>query len=330
MRNAALALVLALVCRACPLPFLPGFCWNDRQARQERFALTTDRAYATLCDYPRLTLAPAHPSRSCLLLAASVLHTQTSSARPAFGFVFMVPREAEIELRYAAVLTSMHVRVVRFARFRLPSMDLHPPWLRAYQKLHVWTLDLARVLYIDADSVVLENIDWVFGLPDSVGCDCTGHINRDPNATVYLRSGGSTSAVMLVTPSTDVYHRLVAALWLPHKQYPGGDQDLIADVLRLPRLPATMQQALDVCTVLPQPLRNFPLHRAYLLHYAWFPMKGHELAQSSRIAELAGGELDRMECLEQASEVYRFFDRAYYLESASGPRKAESSKHGYD
>ena len=49
-------------------------------------------------------------------------------------------------------------------------------WALNYNKFHLWQLtQFDKVLNFDHDSVVLENLDHVFQMPDAAGCDCLPH-----------------------------------------------------------------------------------------------------------------------------------------------------------
>ena len=286
------------------LPFLPALCWHKLRA-PPRFPARTKHAYATLCDYPTLSLGDRE-ARQCLLLAVSVL-----LSIPRQGFILMLPHGATIEPDYAALLEAMRVRVERFAPIDIPeaakasaqSID-RASWIPSYQKLNLWRLGgVERVLYIDCDSIVLRNLDHVFLEPDSVGCDCMLHYAGTSEDWVM---GYGIGGLLLATPAPETFEKLVGALHAGFDSetgkwaYGGGDQELITKTLPLRLFPANLQLFVEVCQRSADPLLNFPLDNMYIVHFAGLP-KGYEM----QLRLPAGPE---EVCHNQFVHLYEFFD----------------------
>ncbi|KAK9807553.1 hypothetical protein WJX72_002480 [[Myrmecia] bisecta] len=69
------------------------------------------------------------------------------------------------------------------------------------------------VLYVDSDSAVLENVDWVFRMSDSMGCDCLEHTSGgDFERHKDWASGYAISGVMLISPSNETFGKLLGML----------------------------------------------------------------------------------------------------------------------
>lgn len=225
---------------------IPQLCWNALPD-PPRFPNST-RAYATLCAHDALDVRG--PGRRCLLVAASVLHT-----RPAHGFVLMVPANATLSAAYAAALEALNVETFRFAALPVPeaarachAAQGNGRWVPAYQKLNAWRAPKERLLYLDADSLVIDNIDDSLSLADGMGC-------ANPYDPAHmLRHCIPSGSVVLLTPSNATAARLAAALAkgaapgagcaiAGHRQcpeacrgwrWPVGDQQLIKRTLGLP------------------------------------------------------------------------------------------------
>ena len=76
-------------------------------------------------------------------------------------------------------------------------------WAVNYNKIHLWSLtNFHKVLNLDHDSLVLENLDHVFLMPDAVGCDCTPHTG---NVITLI------SALWYDMTIVAAYHRALAA-----------------------------------------------------------------------------------------------------------------------
>eukprot|EP00877_Chromochloris_zofingiensis_P002857 jgi/Chrzof1/12572/UNPLg00525.t1 len=275
---------------ACPLPFLPGFCWNV-QHDVAAFPVDTPEAYITLCDYPHLSFEQPGPIQ-CMMLINSVLVTLTRHS-----FVLIIRDNATLDAQYQAMVDRMKVKIVRFKPFDLPRegihfhvQDGHENWLHSYQRFNMWKLtQYKRLMYIDADIVALENLDHLFALKhDSMSCDCTPHSPEDavPDPETGLLPYGfrvafvGNGGMVLFTPSQKMFDNIMARLQngvLPggkRWKYWGGDQQLIIELFghhhgHASLLPANVQIFPDVCYTLKDPSYQFPIHRFYVLHNTW-------------------------------------------------------------
>ena len=92
--------------------------------------------------------------------------------------------------------------------------DLHA----TLTKLHFWSLaEYSRVLYLDADTLVLSNVDHLFDLPDSITFAAAPELGF-PDCF--------NAGVMLITPDERTYADLLDFAKI-HESFDGGDQGLL-------------------------------------------------------------------------------------------------------
>eukprot|EP00877_Chromochloris_zofingiensis_P007310 jgi/Chrzof1/2832/Cz12g00140.t1 len=276
---------------SCALPYLPGLCWNE-QHPVAAFPTNSSEAYVTLCDYKELSFNVSG-AMECLMLIKSVLTTI-----PRHSFVLMVRQNTTIHKQYQGLLDKWKVHVVKYAPFEIPqeavrfhTLGQHPNWINSYQRFNMWKLvQYQRLLYLDADMVVLENLDFLFALHhDAMACDCVSHTwNDKPNNNSGLMDYGykgrwaGNGGVLLFTPSLKTYEHImqrlrdavhpVTKVWA----YWGGDQQLVVQMFghhngRGSYLPANIQIFPDSCFRFKNSAYHFPIHRFYIMHNTWVP-----------------------------------------------------------
>ena len=91
--------------------------------------------------------------------------------------------------------------------------DLHA----TLTKLHFWSLAYSRVLYLDADTLLLANVDHLFDLPESVTFAAAPELGF-PDCF--------NAGVMLITPDEQTYTDLLDFAKY-HESFDGGDQGLL-------------------------------------------------------------------------------------------------------
>ena len=120
---------------------------------------------------------------------------------------------------------------------RIPPPDngrgVHSHFVDQYTKLTLWTLDtlpepVRALVYLDADMLVLANIDELFSLPYNFAAVPDVYFNTDFNA-----------GLLLVRPSSAVYDAMRAALGVARYPREYAEQAFLntffaADTLRLP------------------------------------------------------------------------------------------------
>ncbi|KAK9785350.1 hypothetical protein WJX73_006219 [Symbiochloris irregularis] len=299
----------------CTVPFAPQVCLNEAaKASIQRFPDVDKLAYAVLCQFPYLSLSvPQH--RQCLVVARSLL--VAGSKR---GLLLLVPHDTEIEATYEAVLQDWNIQVFRFQPLLLPTeghdrhvKDGRPNWVYTYNKLVAWSLDAySKVVVIDYDSVVLENIDFLFGLTSAaagyVGADCTPHYGKDDywgDRDCHINSG-----LFLAQPGRETFEKLASSVangWDHFSQswkWYSAEQTILEDkptaILRLPYLSPNLQQYPDVCYRVPEPTKTHPMRRMSVLHYTWLAttdLKAYNME-----------EMPENECWTQFRDIFRYFD----------------------
>ena len=96
-----------------------------------------------------------------------------------------------------------------------PPRQLFPRFASTFTKLRAFTLsDYDKVVLLDADTIVLQNIDDAFERPSIAA------------APDFLLPDRFNSGVMVIEPSHDVFARMMAAL-VTTESYDGGDQGFL-------------------------------------------------------------------------------------------------------
>ncbi|KAL1337525.1 hypothetical protein HN51_032223 [Arachis hypogaea] len=115
------------------------------------------------------------------------------------------------------------VRTIKRIRNPKAEKDAYNEW--NYSKFRLWQLtDYDKIIFIDADLLILRNIDFLFGMPEITA---TGN-----NATLF------NSGVMLVEPSNCTFQLLMDHI-NEIESYNGGDQGYLNEIFtwwhRIPR-----------------------------------------------------------------------------------------------
>ncbi len=106
-----------------------------------------------------------------------------------------------------------------------PNIRLDQPhWLYAFSKLRAWEqTEYSRLVYIDGDSVVLHNPDYLFALPlHSHGLAAARDVHACNQSAAVLHM---MSSLMVLTPSRATYDGLISLM--PRNAWRNGDQQLI-------------------------------------------------------------------------------------------------------
>ncbi len=100
----------------------------------------------------------------------------------------------------------------------------HDP-LDNFCKLRLWELtDYSRVVFLDADTLVIKNIDKLFGYPEFSGAP---NLYESLDDMHRLNSG-----VFVAAPSRNTYADMVARLDAPDAYWPRTDQTFLQDYFR--------------------------------------------------------------------------------------------------
>ena len=263
--------------------------------------------YSTVCHYDVLSLSHSH-ARQCAVLARSVLTTQ-----PRHGFLLLVPSTSTLEAEFGALMEEWGITVLTYDSLELPEegKEFHHKqgrgWQVNYNKLHLWGLPYNKILHLDHDSLVLDNLDHLFRLPDSCGGDNFPH--RTEHSNDYVK-GSMIGGVLLLTPGNSVYNQLLQLVdfgWDNSSRtwaFPQAEQTIVRDILRLPVLPGIYQHYPDICWLSTDPLYYFPIRRSFIVHYTWAGVKPHHWGASPP----EGSPPSSVECWTQLGRLWKHFD----------------------
>ena len=157
---------------------------------------------------PEYAYATFFGSEDFLPAVQVLLHT-LAATRPAHPLVLCVVEGAVSRAALAAVLhrAPMRVEVQLWTPLLPPPGSTHAPrWALNWNKLRLWQLPgYSKVLYLDADMLVLRNMDSAFEarVDRFLGTPDWGKWTRPGSAKM---NGG----VFLLQPSEDTFRRLVA------------------------------------------------------------------------------------------------------------------------
>jgi alpha-N-acetylglucosamine transferase len=101
----------------------------------------------------------------------------------------------------------------------LPDRQKHWQW--TYSKLQIFKqIQFAKLVYLDADMLVCQNIDELFSQPHMAAVNAGGMLPENPGWQ-HLNSG-----LMVIEPSLSLYDDMMAKLESLYSAY-GGDQDFL-------------------------------------------------------------------------------------------------------
>jgi hypothetical protein len=178
--------------------------------------LSTERfAYVTLVNNARYV-------ELCSVLAAS-LHA-SGAQHPLL--VLALPEALRSDTGVDALRLMPGVTVLPIRPLPItPNIKLDQPhWLFAFCKLRIWQLtDYSRLVYIDGDSLVLRNLDYLFTIPLPPGRIAAARDVHACNQTLALVH--MMSSLMVLSPSQEIFAGLLAMM--PRSRWNNGDQQLI-------------------------------------------------------------------------------------------------------
>lgn len=188
----------------------------------------TSRAYVTLVTNADFALGAAALLRSLALTGTTaervVMHTggvpDASLRRLEERGATLVPVD---------LLPTSDAFNARHAKDRIHGLNpftkgTKPPFhtpLDNFAKLRLWELPYARAVFLDADTLVVRNIDRLFDYPE---------LSAAPNVYEGLGDfGRMNSGVFAAHPSRETFQRLLAALDAPGAYWPRTDQTFLQE-----------------------------------------------------------------------------------------------------
>lgn len=188
--------------------------FNTFSWKTDRIYMGTERreAYATI-------LHSAHVY-VCGAIAAAQSIRMSGSTR---DLVILVDETISLYHRSGLEAAGWNVRTIQRIRNPKAEKDAYNEW--NYSKFRLWQLtDYDKIIFIDADLLILRNIDFLFGMPE---ISATGN-----NGTMF------NSGVMVIEPSNCTFQLLMDHI-NEFESYNGGDQGYLNEVFtwwhRIPR-----------------------------------------------------------------------------------------------
>ncbi|TYI60676.1 hypothetical protein E1A91_D10G120500v1 [Gossypium mustelinum] len=156
----------------------------------------------------------------CGAIAAAQSIRMSGSTR---DLVILVDETISVYHRSGLEAAGWKVRTIQRIRNPKAEKDAYNEW--NYSKFRLWQLtDYDKIIFIDADLLILRNIDFLFGMPE---ISATGN-----NATLF------NSGVMVIEPSNCTFQLLMDHIDV-FESYNGGDQGYLNEVFtwwhRIPR-----------------------------------------------------------------------------------------------
>lgn len=192
----------------------------DRPAR-------SDRAFVTLVTNADYALGARALLRSIVLSGTEadicVLHTDVAAAHLA-PLSALGARLVRCELLPTSpAFNATHAREALHSRAAFTKGEkppFHTP-LDNFAKLRLWQLDYARVVFIDADALVLQNVDKLFDYPEFCAA---------PNVYESLKDfHRMNSGVFTARPSQATFQDMLARLDVPGVFWRRTDQSFLQD-----------------------------------------------------------------------------------------------------
>ncbi|XP_075498377.1 UDP-glucuronate:xylan alpha-glucuronosyltransferase 1-like isoform X1 [Primulina tabacum] len=182
---------------SCELALTLGAIDRGHRGKKQR------EAYATI-------LHSAHVY-VCGAIAAAQSIQMAGSTR---DLVILVDETISDYHRSGLELAGWKVRTIQRIRNPKAEKDAYNEW--NYSKFRLWQLtDYDKIIFIDADLIILRNIDFLFGMPE---ISATGN-----NGTLF------NSGVMVIEPSNSTFQLLMDHI-NEIESYNGGDQGYLNEI----------------------------------------------------------------------------------------------------
>ena len=193
-----------------PRPAEPAVGVSESPSNTERFAYVTlvnNARYVELCAVLAASLRASGADNPLLVLALP------EALRPDTGVDALRRMEGVIVIPIRPLPITPNIKLDQ------------PHWLFAFAKLRIWQLtEYSRLVYIDGDSLVLRNLDYLFTLlplrSDKVAAARDVHACNQTRAVLHMMS-----SLMVLRPSQAVFDGLLAMM--PRSRWNNGDQQLI-------------------------------------------------------------------------------------------------------
>eukprot|EP00421_Protoceratium_reticulatum_P017269 CAMPEP_0168377946 /NCGR_PEP_ID=MMETSP0228-20121227/11085_1 /TAXON_ID=133427 /ORGANISM="Protoceratium reticulatum, Strain CCCM 535 (=CCMP 1889)" /LENGTH=323 /DNA_ID=CAMNT_0008390953 /DNA_START=53 /DNA_END=1024 /DNA_ORIENTATION=- len=183
---------------------------SQAQASDTRTSTTLTKAFVTFL------------SGDSYIPGVQALATSLYDNNASWPFIVVTTDEPSQEAK-ASVLclraAGMLVDFVQLPRVENPARHGHAArYARTYDKLDIFALPLDRVVFLDADMVVLKNIDKLF--------DSQTPLQACPDCGVGCGDGRFNSGMLALSPNQTIYRDMMDNL-NKYESYDGGDQGFL-------------------------------------------------------------------------------------------------------
>lgn len=190
------------------------FCFSYQRLyiKFSKFSWKTDRVYSgSVHREAYATILHSAHVYVCGAIAAAQSIRMSGSTR---DLVILVDETISAYHRSGLEAAGWKVRTIQRIRNPKAEKDAYNEW--NYSKFRLWQLtDYDKIIFIDADLLILRNIDFLFGMPE---ISATGN-----NGTMF------NSGVMVIEPSSCTFQLLMDHI-NEFESYNGGDQGYLNEV----------------------------------------------------------------------------------------------------
>lgn len=155
-------------------------------------------------------------STDSYLLGAIVLHKSLQDTKPKYPFHLLITPNLSPDT--VNILHKLNIKTIKIDPIKNPILtDPKDRRYFNYSKLNMWGLSqFEKIVYLDADMIVIHNIDELFDKPNLSAVNAGGLVNKD---WVQLNSG-----LMVIEPSQAVFSHMKSQVGLIEKVQGKGDQ----------------------------------------------------------------------------------------------------------
>eukprot|EP00955_Chlamydomonas_euryale_P082524 363738-Chlamydomonas_euryale.AAC.1 len=279
-------------------------------------------AYAAVCGHDDGGVISLHSAaaRQCLVLAASLVISRSDNP-----FFLLYDQNMILEKSFEDASRRLGVKLLPFEPLVTEQMKTinysmifsHAERVRAHylvQKLLLWKQfagKFEKVLLLDSDVVVIQNLDGLFIQQPATTCMVLPHpkwhdLQKNKTGYQFDRSTTRNAGFVLLRPSLSDFNALVQRLdqdilmrsTRKHPTLIALEQSTINAHLQLPCFPADTVAYGDTCAN----RAHIPLHRFHAVHYTWGP-KGHKMISSDVFNDVKVSDCPRF-----LASIYKIID----------------------
>jgi glycogenin len=152
-----------------------------------------------------------------------VLHHSLKKTKPKYSFLLLItPNISDDVLK---ILSKYEIQYAIVQNIENPTqIDAEHRWFPTYPKLNIFGLtQFDKLVYLDADMVILRNIDELFEKPHMSAVNAGGRLpERNEYGYTSLNSG-----LLVVEPSLKLFQDMLSKVGVIEKVKTGSDQDFL-------------------------------------------------------------------------------------------------------